>query len=514
MTPPAANFPPPAAEPPPVIRLERITKRFGGFTALDDVSLDIRGGEILGLLGENGAGKSTLMNVLAGLLRPSAGAVHIAGDGAPSAPAAGRRAPGIGMVHQHFKLVPALTVVENLRLFVRSRPAALRAAAADWLTRLRWSLPLDARVDGLSTGQQQRAEILKALLITQTAGAGGPAVLILDEPTAVLTPPEVAELFTALRTLRDAGAAVVFITHKLAEVQALCDRIAILRRGKRVHLGPAAALPADALAELMVGSRVELPHLSRSAAPPAAAHPVLELRRLSAGLLTEVSLQLRPGEIVGVAGVDGNGQSDLARALLGTVPLRAGDLLVGGEPAAGKPVRWRTERIACIAEDRHVEALVLPLSITENLLLKDYRKPPFSRWGWTRPKAWRERAGRLVRTFDVRCRGLTEAVGRLSGGNQQKVVLARELHDAGGPGGKPVVLAVNPTRGLDVGATAYVMQSLLDARARGAGVLLIHSDLDELLALADRVVVLFEGRLTAAAAPSKEAVGRLMAGLS
>jgi simple sugar transport system ATP-binding protein len=497
-----------------VIELRQISKRFGPLCALDDVSLRIAPGEVLGLLGENGAGKSTLMHILFGLLRPTTGTILAGGrPAAIGSPRAAQRL-GIGMVHQHFKLVPTLTVAQNLSLFLKGRRAVLRREAEALLERLRWTLPMDACVDRLTVGQQQRVEILKALLGMERFGGGKgmPRTLILDEPTAVLTPQEATELFGAVRALRDAGTGVVFISHKLGEVRTLCDRVAILRRGRLVHEGAATELDAETMAEKMVGAAVALPRLARDK-EKARGPAVLEVAGLSAGMLREASLQVRTGEIVGVAGVDGNGQSDLARAILGMIEPRAGEVTTCGRPAGG--VRERVERIACIAEDRQREALVLPLSVEDNLLLKAYRRRPFSVMGWLRFGRWRRQARALVSGFDIRCHSPTDTVGRLSGGNQQKVVLARELAALPGAPAKPVVLAINPTRGLDVGATAFVLQKLLDARSAGAGVLLIHSDLDELLAISDHVLVMYGGRLTDSGYPraGKEEIGRLMLGL-
>jgi simple sugar transport system ATP-binding protein len=511
-----------------MIELQHITKRFGTLTALEDVTLRIEPGSILGLLGENGAGKSTLMNVLFGLQRPDSGAIVAGGKAvAIGSPKAAQRL-GIGMVHQHFKLVPTLTVLENLRLFIAQKPALLRERAVALLAQLHWAVPLDEAIEDLPVGTQQRIEIVKALLMIAgtTGGRAGGAehgTLILDEPTAVLTPQETGELFTALRTLRDGaggggsgGTAIVFISHKLAEVAQVCDHVAILRRGKLVHAGLARDLSPDDMARIMVGTHVEHPRLQRADSPTAlSAMPrpeILALRNVSTEMLRDVSLALHAGEIVGIAGVDGNGQSHLVQSILGTRKLAAGEVRIQDAPAG--PLRARLEKVAFIAEDRQREALVMPLSIEENLLLKDYRTPRFSTLGWLRLRAWRTQSRALMEQFDVRAPGPLAAVARLSGGNQQKVVLAREL-GATPAEAKPIVVAVNPTRGLDVGATAFVFQKLLEARRAGAAVLLIHSDLDELLSLSDRVAVLYNGRLTPAEGqpPSREAVGRMMLGL-
>ena len=369
----------------------------------------------------------------------------------------------------------------------------IRPAAQRQLEALRWNVPLQARVEDLSVGQQQRVEITKALLAIERSNGGGAheGTLILDEPTAVLTPQEAGELFAALETLRKAGTGIVFISHKLGEVQRICDEVTILRRGKVVLTAPTSTLTATQMAEKMVGAAIEMPRLARTERT-GEGNALLELRGVSAGMVKNASLQIRPGEIVGIAGVDGNGQSDLVQAIIGGARLSAGRILVDGQDATERSIRWRVDRIAYIAEDRHRQAVVLPLSIRDNLLLKDYRRRPYSARGLLRFSAWRSHSLDLVNRFDVRTPSVATPVGRLSGGNQQKVVLARELYDVD----KRTVIAVNPTRGLDVGATAFVMKQLLAARERtGAGVLLVHSDLDELLAISDRVLVIFNGEL-------------------
>jgi len=515
-----------------MLQLSNITKRFGPLTALDAVSLRLDPASVHGLLGENGAGKSTLMNILFGLLRPDSGSITIHGQ--PVAIRSPRIAQslGIGMVHQHFKLVPTLTVAENFSLSLHAPLRQIKARAAVWQSQLQWQLPLDTRIDRLSVGQQQRVEIIKALLATDCGTAfpgGGPPggspvpqrTLIFDEPTAVLTPQETAELFAAIGRLRDGGAAIIFISHKLAEVQKICDTVTILRRGRHIHSGPAGGITPAAMTQMMVGEAVESPTLNRSSNASLGTlfpslPPALQLSNLSAGILKNASLTLHRGEILGIAGVDGNGQSDLIQAIIGGIPITSGQLSIAGIDATRAPIRWRIDRLAYVAEDRQTQAMILPLSIRDNLLLKEYRKEPFSTLGWLRFAAWRSHSSDLIRQFDVRCNSIADAAGQLSGGNQQKMVLARELHDAA----KPLVIAANPTRGLDVGATAFVMRQLLAARARGAGVLLIHNDLDELLAISDRVLVLYSGTLTDSgtgiqpvAPPSKESIGHLMLGL-
>jgi ABC-type uncharacterized transport system ATPase subunit len=507
-----------------LIEMLHITKRFGAVPALDDVSLVIEPGRVHGLLGENGAGKSTLMNVLFGLLAPDEGAIRVGGEAVRIHSPRAAQALGIGMVHQHFKLVPTLSVLENLALALHQSVRNIRAVAQECMEQLHWAVPLAARIEDLSVGQQQRVEIIKALLAarpatTKAATHAGtrPAgrALILDEPTAVLTPQETGELFAALETLKSAAGgntAIIFISHKLAEVQKVCDTVTILRRGKVIHTGPCRELSAAAMAEKMVGSAIELPRLARDQRAKTSGPAILRVEGVTTGMLRNVSLEVAGGEILGIAGVDGNGQSDLVQAIVGGRAIAAGQLFIGGENATRQSIRWRSDRLSYIPEDRHLQALILPFSIEQNLLLKDYRARPFSTLGWLRFGAWRTHARRLVGQFDVRCQSIDDSAARLSGGNQQKVVLARELYGDQ----KKLVIAVNPTRGLDVGATAFVMGELLKARARGAAVLLVHSDLDELLAISDRVAVLYSGTLTPSPWPgdTKEGIGRLMLGLT
>jgi simple sugar transport system ATP-binding protein len=506
-----------------MIRLEGISKSFAGVPALSGVSLEARAGTVHGLLGENGAGKSTLMNILFGLLQPDAGTIAVAGTAVRIASPRAAQRLGIGMVHQHFKLVPTLSVLDNLALALMPGLGVVpRAALAQRIAALAgslgWRVDAAERIERLSVGQQQRVEILKALAMgggLAGAAAAPPRALILDEPTAVLAPQEVDELIPALRRLAAAGSAVILISHKLAEVERACDEVSVLRRGRLVHSGPLAGLSRDQLAHHLVGAPVELPARQSRPAPAEAPTGIVFDRvgvtsaRAAAGggapRLEDVSLTVRAGEIVGIAGVDGNGQGPLAEVALG---LLAPDT---GRVAVAAPLR----RLGVIPEDRHGQALVLPLTVTENLLLKDHREPRFSAvpWllgGWLRLRAWRDHARALVERYDVRIAGLDQRVEALSGGNQQKLVVARELHDH-----PRVIVAVNPTRGLDLGATAAVLGRLVAARDAGAAVLLIHSDLDELLAVADRVLVLYAGRLTASAWPQTDraAIGRLMLGL-
>ena len=482
-----------------MIRLSDITRSYGSVVALDGVTLQAHAGTVLGVLGENGAGKSTLMRILFGLEQPDRGTIFI--DGTPvklRSPRVAMRRFGVGMVHQHFTLVPTLTVLDTCILAAGSGYGALdrsawRARLLAAAERLQWAVDPAAVIGDLSIGQQQRIEIIKALLT-------GGRVLILDEPTAVLTPHEVDELLPALRRLADSGTAVLFISHKLHEVQRVCDEVIILRCGRVVHTGRCAELSRERMAELMVGAAVALPAPLRAAATG----PLrLTVRALTVAGLRQVTCAVHGGEIVGIAGVDGNGQAELVHAVLtngeavDTPGIAAAARLTGDQ------------RVGLIPDDRQQQALFMPLSIERNLVLKDHRRPPFSVHGWLNFPAWRRHALTLIEHFAIRGGSPATAVAALSGGNQQKVVIARELHRA-----PALIVAINPTRGLDVAASAEVLHRLVDARDRGAGVLLLHHDLDELLAVADRVLVLFDGVLTDSGWPqaTREHIGRLMLG--
>lgn len=481
-----------------MIHLRDIARFYGPVVALDGVSLQARAGRVLGVLGENGAGKSTLMRILYGLERPDRGEITIAG--APTVLRSPRDASrlGIGMVHQHFTLVPTLTVLDTciLAAEIGLGPvdrSAWSARIAEVAQRLHWQVDPTARISSLSVGQQQRVEILKALLT-------GGRMLILDEPTAVLTPQEVDELIPALRRLADHGTTVLFISHKLHEVQRLCDDVVILRHGRVVHAGACAELTREQMAELMVGAAVALPTPARVTAPGAVR---LAVRSVTGNGLHNVSCNVHGGEIVGIAGVDGNGQTQLIEAVLTNGEAVETPGIPAHERLAGE------RRIALIPDDRQHQALILSLSIERNVVLKDHARPPFAWHGWLNFAQWRRHARLLIERFSIRGGGAHSPVAALSGGNQQKVVIARELHRE-----PQVILAINPTRGLDIAASAAVLQRLVAARERGAGVLLVHHDLDELLAVADRVLVLYNGHLTDSGWPNatREHLGQLMLG--
>ena len=496
-----------------VLELRGITKRFPGVVANDSIDFDLRRGEVHALLGENGAGKSTLMNVLYGLYRPDAGEIVLNGSPATfHSPGDAIRA-GIGMVHQHFMLIPVMTVAENIVLATEPRKAGvlLDYAAADRRVRdiargFGFAVDPDAKVEDITVGQQQRVEILKALYRKAN-------IMILDEPTAVLTPQEATELFGILRTLQREGMSIIFITHKLNEVLEIADRITVLRRGKRIETVPREGATEAELARLMVGREV-LFRVEKSASTPGA--PLLEVDDIRAaddrGIETVrgVSLTVRAGEIVGLAGVDGNGQSELAEVLTGLRRPSAGAMRIAGSDATRAGVKEILDLgVGHIPEDRQRRGLVLDFSLAENLALHDYEKPPNARYGWLFPRTLISRARGLLQRFDVRGGTAETPASALSGGNQQKVVLAREISRE-----PKVLLAVQPTRGLDVGAIEFVHRQLVDARDSGEAVLLVSLELDEILSLSDRILAIYEGRIVAEFGPdvTPEELGIAMTG--
>ncbi|HET7686184.1 MAG TPA: ABC transporter ATP-binding protein [Candidatus Limnocylindria bacterium] len=492
----------------PALELRGITKRFGDLVANDGIDLDVRGGEVHALLGENGAGKTTVMRIAYGLAHADAGEILV--QGRPITVRSPRDAirAGLGMVTQHFALVRPMSVAENLALG-RARGLALDLAeaarrAAQASERFGIRVDPSRRVADLSVGEQQRVEILKAL-------SRDCRVLILDEPTAVLVPAEVDSLFGTLRALVADGLAVVFISHKLAEVRAISDRVTVLRRGKLAGTVPGSTDERE-LARLMVG-RPTFGVARPSDGPVEAATPVLAISGLHAtgagGLpaLTDVALEVAAGEIVGIAGVSGNGQTELVEVLAGMRRPTSGSVRVGGEEVAGgDPQRMMRAGIGRIPEDRHA-SLIGDLSVAYNLVLE--RLDDFRRGGRIDEASIRRHAHELIERFDIRARP-DDPVASLSGGNIQKVLLARVLSRD-----PRVIVVAQPTRGLDVGATEYVRSQLLERRAAGAAILLVSEDLDELLALADRLVVFYEGRVVGAmprADVDVERLSMLMAG--
>lgn len=491
----------------PVLRVRGLVKQFPGVRALDGVDFELLPGEAHAILGENGAGKSTLMNVLYGLLRPDEGSLELWGR--PYAPTSPREAvlAGIGMVHQHFMLIPALTVVENVALGAEPRRGLVidLDAAAERLTRLSetYHLGVDprAKVGDLSVGMRQRVEILKAFYREAR-------LLILDEPTALLTPQESRELFSAIREFRDRGLSVIFISHKLDEVREVAARVTVVRRGKTIGTRDIGDVTSLELARMMVGHDVVM---AKNPGGELGEKVILEIRDLSTAGLTPTSLELREGEILGVAGVEGNGQEELIGALTGLLP-STGEVVLEGRPIGGLSVRKRVEAgLGLVPSDRQEEGLVLGMSVAENLALRRYYRPPYGHGGLLNVKYWIKSAEELVRSYDVRPPLTKATAGSLSGGNQQKVVLAREIS-----ADPKVLIASQPTRGLDVGATEFVHQGLLNLRNGGRGVLLVSLDLDEILALSDRIAVFYKGRLMqimSRESADRDTLGLLMMGV-
>jgi general nucleoside transport system ATP-binding protein len=493
------------------VQLRNITKRFGARTVNDGIDLEIRPGEVLALLGENGAGKSTAMKILYGLYQPDAGEILL--DGAPVrfASPAEAIARGIGMVHQHFMLVPSFTVAENVALGDRSGKGLNLDDVGRRLTELseRFQLHVEpnALVSDLSVGAQQRVEILRVLY-------RGARVLIFDEPTAVLSPQEVDQFLSILNRLRADGCAIVLITHKLGDVMRVADRIAVLRDGKLVagDIARAEATP-ESLARLMVGR--DVPQIPAKAEVPAGAE-VLQVKDLacvgSDGLpaLRGLSFALRAGEILGVAGIDGNGQAELVEVLAG-LRNATGSVRLNGEPVLGwSTAQLLTAGVAHIPQDRHRMGLLMGSSLMENLAVAECDKEPLSRFGFLRGSAIRERARRLLTEWAVRPNDENALAESLSGGNQQKVVLARELSR-----NPAVILAAQPVRGLDISAIQAVHTELLRQRERGAAILLVSTDLDEILTISDRIAVMHQGAIVGFADPKTteiSLIGQMMAG--
>jgi general nucleoside transport system ATP-binding protein len=476
-----------------ILELRGIRKEFPGVLANDDVDLEIRRGEVHALLGENGAGKSTLMNILYGLYRADAGEILLHGKPVSFGSARDAIQAGIGMVHQHFMLIPVMTVAENIVLGVEPRDRFLldERAAERRVKELseRFGLLVDptALVSEITVGQEQRVEILKALY-------RGADILILDEPTAVLTPQEARELFGIIRSLQEDGKSIIFISHKLNEVLEIADRITVLRRGKKIETVPCEGATETSLARAMVGREVLLRVEKEPAKPGDVLLAVDDLHVVDERGIERVrgvSFEVRAGEIVGIAGVDGNGQTELVEAITGLRKIESGRVLVAGRELRDASAREMLDAgVGHIPEDRQRRGLVLEFTIAENIALHDYAKPPDARFGWLFPLRLVERARRLIREFDVRGGGPLTPAGGLSGGNQQKVVVAREI--ARDP---KVLIAAQPTRGLDVGAIEYLHRRIVTERDEGRAVLLVSLELDEILSLSDRILVIYEGRL-------------------
>ncbi len=496
------------------LEMRGITKRFPGVLASDHVDFDVRTGEVHALLGENGAGKSTLMRILYGLYQPDEGEIRLNGQVVSIQSPADAIRYGIGMIHQHFMLVPTLTVKENVALGLKSSRSFLTdldkvAARIEQLAKL-YSLHVDpdAVVWQLSVGQQQRVEIIKALY-------RGAALLILDEPTAVLTPQEVDEFFVILEQMKRDGHALIFISHKLHEVIQLCNRVTVLRDGRPVGTTLVEGTTKQQLAEMMVGRPFGL----QPAKKPLDAHEVrLSVRDVEAlndrgrPALRGVSFDVRAGEIVGLAGVSGNGQRTLAEVIAGLRPATSGEVSLGGRNVTGlSPRQVMALGLSYIPEERMRDGMIREFTVAENIILREFDQPPYARSGFLNQAAIQRNSRELVNSFNVKTPSLETPAKNLSGGNIQKIILAREISRR-----PQVIVAAQPTRGLDIGATEYVHARLLEQRDQGTATLLISEDLDEILALADRILVICDGRIMGdvpRAEATAEKLGLLMAGV-
>ena len=493
-----------------------MTKRFGAVTALDDVSLRVEAGSFTALLGENGAGKSTLVKCLVGYHQPDAGEITVGGREREIRSPHDAHALGIGMVYQHFTLVPSMTVAENLVMARDEVPAVVNwqtewSRLSAFMATVPFRLDLDRPVARLAAGEKQKVEILKQLYLRRR-------FMILDEPTSVLTPAEADEVLGMLRTMTRAGeVTVLMITHKLREVMVFADDVAVLRRGQLVGKGRTADLTSASLAQMMVGAR-EIPqaHARKAGGPVEVGMPRLVVRDLEvdddAGrrAVNALSLTIRAGEIMGIAGVSGNGQRELVEALIGQRATAGGEILVGGEPFHATRGEIRRHRVFSLPEEPLRSACVPGMSVAENMSLRNFDRPPQSSGPWLRRGALRAQAERWIRAFDVQTPSADAPITTLSGGNVQRAVLARELSEP-----VSVLIAANPVFGLDFAAVAEIHDRILAARNGGAAVLLVSEDLDELLELSDRIAVIFGGRLvheTVTAKADIAVIGPSMAG--
>jgi simple sugar transport system ATP-binding protein len=498
------------------LELQKITKQFPGVLANDRISISVDKGQVLGLLGENGAGKTTLMNILSGLYRPDSGKIFIDGKERIFRDPAQAIDAGIGMVHQHFMLVPVFDVTESVVLGNEPTKGPLgsfdrataRAQVVELSKRHGLHVDPDAKIESLPVGVRQRVEILKALYRKSD-------ILVLDEPSAVLTPQETEELFEIIRGLAKGGTSVIFITHKLNEVIAVADKITVLRRGAVAGETTPKKATAAKLAEMMVGREVQLT-VSRSKSK--VAKPLLEVAGLQVLndaaklVVSDVTFEVRSGEILAVAGVQGNGQTELVEALTGLREVDGGSITLEGTTLTNRsPREIASAGVAHIPEDRNRDGMVKGMTVAENLILNSYHLEPFSKNGVLARKEIAAAAEKAVRDFDVRTPSIDTDIASLSGGNQQKVIVAREFSR-----GVKLVIAAQPTRGLDVGSIEYIHRRIVEQRDAGAAVLIVSTELDEVLALGDRVAVMYEGRIVGildAKDATRERVGLLMGGI-
>ena len=497
-----------------VLEMKHIYKIFPGVVANADVNLEVRKGEVHTLLGENGAGKSTLMNCLCGLYRPTSGEIYIEGKHVEFGSAKDAMAIGIGMVHQHFMLIPSMTVTENIligsREFGTMRLDLKTAAGKIFKLAEQYHMNIDpnAKVGDLSVGARQRVEIIKALF-------RGARILILDEPTAVLTPQETVELFLMIRSLTKGGFSVLFISHKLNEVKEISDRVTVLRQGRTFGTYDIDACDACELARLMVGRDI---NFTIERKQQEATRPILSIEHLSLDreggkkVLDDVNLTVHAGEILGVAGVDGNGQSELVECLTGLRKAGSGKVHFRDLDILNSTTRTiMANGVSHIPQDRQKTGLIMPMTLAENFILQDYYRPSFGKGGMIRKRAVDEYSDRLIHDFGVKTPGREELAQNLSGGNQQKVIVAREISR------KPeLLIAMHPTRGLDVGAIEYIHKKIMEERDSGTGVLLVSTEIEEIMKLSDRVTVMYEGCVMGIVRPAETTVqelGLMMGGM-
>ena len=491
-----------------IIEMLHITKEFPGIIANDDITLQLRRGEIHALLGENGAGKSTLMSVLFGLYQPEAGEIRKNGQVVKINDPNDATALGIGMVHQHFQLIDVFTVLDNIILgaettkfgFLQRREARAKVEALSEKYGLK--VDLDAKVEDITVGMQQRVEILKMLYRDNE-------ILIFDEPTAVLTPQEIEELMATMKEFAREGKSILFISHKLNEIMEVADRVTVLRKGKYVGTVDTKDTDKQSLSNMMVGRPVQLEVVKDEAHPGEA---VLKVERLCVpshlhkrDAVHDVSFEVRAGEIVCIAGIDGNGQSELIYGLTGLEKSSAGTVTLCGQDISHASIRHRGQDMSHIPEDRHKYGLVLDFTLEQNLVLQRFREPEFQHAGFIKNDAVRKYAQRLIDQYDVRSgQGPVTVARSMSGGNQQKAIIAREVDRE-----KPLIVAVQPTRGLDVGAIEYIHSQLVAERDRGKAVLLVSLELDEVMSLSDRILVMYEGEIVGELDPKTTTVQEL-----
>ena len=491
-----------------IIEMLHITKEFPGIIANDDITLQLRRGEIHALLGENGAGKSTLMSVLFGLYQPEAGEIRKNGQVVKINDPNDATALGIGMVHQHFQLIDVFTVLDNIILgaettrlgFLQKKAAREKVQALSEKYGLK--VDLDAKVEDITVGMQQRVEILKMLYRDNE-------ILIFDEPTAVLTPQEIEELMATMKEFAKEGKSILFISHKLNEIMEVADRVTVLRKGKYVGTVNTCDTDKQSLSNMMVGRPVQLEVVKDEARP---GETVLKVEHLSVPSHThkkdavhDVSFEARAGEILCIAGIDGNGQTELVYGLTGLEKCSGGTVTLCGHDISHATIRQRGENMSHIPEDRHKHGLVLDFTLEQNLVLQRFREPRFQHMGFIKPAAVREYADRLIEQYDVRSgQGPVTVARSMSGGNQQKAIIAREVDRE-----KPLIVAVQPTRGLDVGAIEYIHSQLVAERDKGRAVLLVSLELDEVMSLSDRILVMYEGEIVGELDPKATTVQEL-----